>query len=77
MKKKVVPELDSNPVPPVPQLVSPVLYPVSYGKVLIGLHILVRLLLNKTKIDRNSKTKVKIKNPEIFFLSYGILYVYM
>ena len=56
---------------------SQVLYPVSCGEVLIGLHMLVRLLLNKTKIDRNSKTKVKIKNPEILFLSYGVLYVYM
>ena len=53
------------------------LYPVSCGEVLIGLHMLVRLMLNKTKINRNSKTKAKIKNPEIYFLNYGILYVYM
>ena len=56
-RKKISPKLDLNLVH---LLVSPVHYPVSCGKVLIGLHILVRLLLTKTKFGRNSNTKAPI-----------------
>ena len=63
-QKKIAPKLDLNPVP---LLVSPEPYPVSCGKVLIGLPMLAWLLLPKTKIDRNSKTKAKINIPFLFF----------
>ena len=60
--QKIAPKLDLNSVP---LLVSPEPYPVSYGKVLSGLPM---LLLTKPKIDRNSKTKMKSTIPCINLL---------
>ena len=71
-EKKSGPKLDLNSVP---LLVSPVPYPVSCGEVLIGLSMLVWLLLTETKINRNSKTKAKIKNPRHQIFSFYALYM--
>ena len=47
-------------------LVRPEPYPVSYWEVLIGMHMhmLLRLLLTRTKIGHNFNLKAKIKNPK-------------
>ena len=63
IKKKSCPKLDLNSGP---LLVSPVPYPVSYGEVLIGLHMLVWLLLTEPKIDRNSYQSFSFTVPYVY-----------